>query len=197
MALLGPANRVLARTGARRNPSAATRWEDAFGEIYRRFFPRVHNYVCYRVSSEAVAQDLTASVFEKALRKASSLRSRDAIGPWLFRIAHNTIADHYRRARREDCLSLETLPGTLLAAPDAQSPESQAIRQETFARLQRHIRSLSDREQAIVALKFAGGLANRDIARIVGITPGNVGTVLYRALGKLRQCMIDEEIKDG
>ena len=169
----------------------------AFESLYRRFFPKIFNYVCYRVSDETVAEDLTAAIFEKALHKMSSLRSPEAFSAWLFRIAHNTVADYHRQVRHDHNVSLEALPATSLVTLGSDSPESRVIQQETFMRLQTHLRSLSEREQEIIALKFAGGLNNRQIGSIIGETPGNVGTILYRAIRKLRRKMIEEEGSDG
>lgn len=171
-----------------------SRKRQAFDTLYRHFFPRIFNYVCYRVSDEAVAQDLTSVIFEKALRKMTSLRSPEALSSWLFRIAHNTVADYHRQARSDHNVSLNTLPAASLVTARSDSPESRVIQQETFKRLQTHLRSLSEREQEIIALKFAGGLNNRQIGSIIGETPGNVGTILYRAMRKLRRKMTDEEV---
>ena len=72
--------------------------------------------------------------------------------------------------------------------------ERQVIKQERVQRLRLHLQTLSDREQEIIALKFAGGLKNRQIAEILGLSPGNVGTILYRAMRRLRRRLTEEEV---
>jgi RNA polymerase sigma factor (sigma-70 family) len=193
---LGSDSPWLALVRASTQDRRLVRREQVLEALYREFFPKVFNYVCYRVSNETVAQDITADVFEKAVRKLASLRSLDSAGPWLFRIAKNSITDYYRRVGSSRHTSLEELPGAVLPTRKSDSPEMQVIQQETFTRLQKHLRSLSNREQEIIALKFAAGLNNRQIAPIVGESAGNVGTILYRAMCKLREAMVDEEILD-
>ncbi len=150
-------------------------------ERYRHYLPRILNYVRLRVDDEAVAQDLAAAVFERALAKQHTLRRQEAFGGWLFRIARNVVAGHYRRRR----------PTVPLEAAEEQpandpSPPEAAMRHEELARLRAALAGLSRREQEIVRLKFGGGLGNQEIAAALRLRAGHVAVILYRALRKLR-----------
>lgn len=165
-----------------------------FADLYLEYLPRILNYVRFRVGDEEVAQDLTARVFERALAKRHTLRDEGAFGGWLFRIAHNTVAEHYRRTRPQ--VSLEAAAESGIAFPSGEpSPEAEALRYEEAQVLWGYIRRLPDRDREIVSLKFMGGLRNQEIARITGLTPNHVGVLLFRALRKLRQ-MMEDEIQD-
>jgi RNA polymerase sigma-70 factor (ECF subfamily) len=141
----------------------------------------VLNYVRLRVSDEALAQDLTAETFERALAHIDTLRDAGAFGGWLFRIARNVVAAHYRGRRPE--LPLEWAEGQALPDPPA---ESEVVRSEELEALRRTLRTLSEREQEIVRLRFVAGLPHRAIGRAMGLRAGNVAVILYRALRKLR-----------
>lgn len=159
---------------------------DEYADLYREYLPRIHNYVRLRVGEEHTAQDLTAEIFERAVAKQHTLRHVEAFGAWLFAIARNTVAGHYRR--RRSTVSLERVAdraASLLIAPDPSPPEALILREE-LAEALRALSDLSEREQEIIRLRFGGGLDNQAIARVLHLRSGHVAVLLYRALRKLR-----------
>lgn len=154
---------------------------DEFARRYREYLPRILNFMRLRVGDEALAQDLTAATFEQALAHLDQLRSPGAFGGWLFRIARNQVAQYYRRRRAN--VSLEALADQ---PDDAPSVEAQAEHSEELAWLLAAVRTLPEREQEIIGLKFLGGLNNRQIGQAMGLRPGHVAVILYRAIRRLR-----------
>jgi len=154
---------------------------DDYAELYRQYLPRILNYIRLRVDGEALAQDLTAAVFERAISRQHTLRRMEAFGAWLFSIARTTVAGHYRRQR--PTVSLEQA-GTQVA-PGPSPPEAVMHRQELEC-LRVALATLSEREQEIIRLKFGGGLGNKEIAEVMKLRAGNVAVILYRTLRKLR-----------
>jgi RNA polymerase sigma factor (sigma-70 family) len=150
-------------------------------DLYRQYLPRILNYVRMRVEGESLAQDLTAEVFERAVSRQHTLRRPEAFGAWLFRIARNVVAGHYRQ--RRPSVSLDQA-GDLVAADP--SPPEVVIRHEELARMREALATLSEREQEIIRLRFAGGLGNQEVAKVLRLRPGHVAVLLYRALRKLR-----------
>jgi len=164
---------------------------ETFGKAYEEYFPRVYNYVRYRVSNAETADDLTSATFHKALDRLSSYDpSRAAFGTWLFAIARNTINDHLRAARRRKMLSLSWLRDRAGGDPD---PEQALIGNEERDRLLAAIAKLPERERDILGLKYAAGKTNRAIAALTGQSESNVGVIIHRAIGKLRSRMLAEE----
>lgn len=159
---------------------------DDYCELYRQYLPRILNYIRLRVDGQDLAQDLTAEVFERAVTRQHTLRDRAAFGAWIFRIARNVVAGHYRQTRRgggRTSLALEQAAEQ--AAPDPQ-PVDVMLHQEELARLTAAMAALSKREQEIIRLKFAAGLGNREIGEILSLRPGHVAVILFRALAKMR-----------
>ncbi|MFQ5343617.1 MAG: RNA polymerase sigma factor [Anaerolineae bacterium] len=159
-----------------------------FAEKYRAYLPRILNYMRLRVGDEALAQDLTATTFERAFAGIDSLRSEEAFGGWIFTIARNVVAQHYRDHR--EATSLDNVADMLDPAP---SPEGRAIEAVELQEILAGLRILSEREREIIRLKFIGGLKNREIAPLMGLSESNVAVVLYRALGKLRRAVISDQ----
>ena len=85
---------------------------EAFSELYALYCSKVYAYVLRHVNSEVeVAQDLTADVFVKAMEHVGTYRFQDVpFSAWLYRIAHNRVIDHYRRAPKLRPVSFEEEP---------------------------------------------------------------------------------------
>jgi RNA polymerase sigma-70 factor (ECF subfamily) len=170
----------------------------AFVHLYDHYFPRIHAYVHYRVHRQQDAEDITAEVFLKAMRKLDSFRWRHehSFAAWLFRIAHNLVVDSYRRSEQvesvESALGLEasasnghSRSGAVLASR-ALRPEEILIQQQTFQRMKSLIETLSPRRQEVITLRFFGGLRNKEIADILGLDERTVASHLSRGLRDLR-----------
>lgn len=156
----------------------------AFAAIYDHYFARVYNYVRYRVAEAATADDVTAQTFERALASISRYQPEQApFGAWLFAIARHAVTDYLRAQRRHPMLSLEAVHNQPM--PDLE-PEQAAIQNESHTRLIAALARLATDERDLIALKFAAGLTNRDIAKVTGLSESNVGIKLFRAMRKLR-----------
>lgn len=150
--------------------------------IYADQLPRVYAYCRYRSRSDAEAEDLVARTFEKAWRARDRYRSDLAgFSTWLYRIAHNVCADHYR-ARREH-LPIEAA----MEAPAGETPEQRAALDSDFDRMSRLVAQLPERERELIALRYGADLGNQFIARLTGLSVSNVSTILHRAVRTLRE----------
>ena len=160
-----------------------------FDKLYQQYYPRVLAYFRFRVGKGDVAEDLTSLVFERALTHIADLHVPAAAAAWLFRIAQNCAHDYFRRQRPE--VSLEELAVTERLQQE-RSLEEQVLADEERRNLLAHVSHLPEREQEIIGLKFVAHLTNRQIARVLNIPEGTVGSLLYRILGKLRNALHEE-----
>jgi RNA polymerase sigma-70 factor (ECF subfamily) len=173
---------VAERIAAPRTGTSQAKPSEAFEALYRRTFPRVYGYVATLLRDRSAAEDVTALAYERAFRKRRSFRSsRGSEEAWLFGIARNAALDELRKRKRR--AKLETDPEDLATAGTGEQVEHELRRQTVRAALAQ----LEPREMELVALKFAGGLSNDEIGRVVGISSSNVGTRLHRTLEKLRR----------
>jgi RNA polymerase sigma-70 factor (ECF subfamily) len=149
--------------------------------IYSAELPRVYNFFRYRVFDRMLAEDLTAVTFEQAWRARHRYRDDlSAFSTWLFTLARNIAADHFRKHRPLQ-YDLEDVQEHLLTTATEEIVEQQLER----ARLAALLAQLPEREQELVALKYGAGLTNRAIAVLVGLSESNVGTILHRVVQKL------------
>src|SRR5690348_11664935 len=165
-----------------------SRHELVFDDLYEQYYARVYAYLRFRVGSTEVAEDLVSQVFERALTHLVDLQSTAAAGAWLFRIARNCAIDYFRRQR--PTASLDTLIDS--SHPRECSPEEVIVAQEERARLLLLLKRLPEREREIIGLKFVACLQNREIARVLNMPEGTVGSLLHRTLARLRDALHDE-----
>ena len=166
---------------------------ETFAELYEEYMPKVFRYIQYKVNAVQVTEDLTSTVFEKALTNFSKFSSDKAsFSTWIFSIARNTVIDHYRVRGRRQNVSLEETAD--ISSGDL-SPEEELVRKGELKKLQVCLSGLTQEEQEIIRLKFGAELNNRQIAKTLGLSESNVGTKLYRAVRKLRDGF--QESKNG
>lgn len=158
--------------------------DSAFTELYNNYFPRIYNYVHYRISDFHAADDIISQIFEKVFFRFNYYQSEKAsFSTWLFTIARNTIIDYYRCQTRTHFTSMEITSELIDSEPD---PGDIVAFNEIQQKLVKALSSLTQRERDIIALKFWSGVSNRDIARLTGISESNTGVILYRAMQRLR-----------
>jgi len=160
----------------------------AFDDLYMQYYARVLAYLRFRVGSSEVAEDLVSQVFERALTHLADLQSPGAVGAWLFRIARNCASDYFRRQR--PAASLDTLVDS--SHPRECSPEETLVAQEERMNLLSQLNRLSEREREVIGLKFVACLQNREIARVLNMPEGTVGSLLHRTLARLRDALHEE-----
>lgn len=128
------------------------------------------------------AEDITALAFERAYRRRRLFDARRGNErAWLFGIARNAALDELRRNKRTVAMVAE--PAAVEAASVEDGVEI-ALRRTV---VRDALSELAPREREIVALKFHGGLSNQEIAGVLGMSESNAGTLLHRAMQKLRK----------
>ncbi len=158
---------------------------EEFEDMYDTCMPRVYRYVSYRTGNPSVAEDITAEVFEKALRHFDNYRKEKASqATWLMAIARNAITDYFRREGRVQVVREEDAPEEVSEDP---AVEEQMERSEEVRQLRLCLAGLPKIDQDIISLKFGAGMNNREIARTLQVSESNVGTRLYRAVQRMRE----------
>ncbi|MFI5122924.1 MAG: RNA polymerase sigma factor [Vicinamibacteria bacterium] len=163
--------------------AAPSEAEAAFDALYRSSRDDVYAYVSGMLRDRSAAEDVTAQAFERAYRRHTSFKpSRGTHRAWLFGIARNAALDELRRRRRHTELTPE--PEDPVASGAHEEAAEAAIRRTMLSAA---LAKLSARERELVALKYFAGLANAEIAAVIGVSESNAGTKLHRAMEKLRE----------
>jgi len=161
--------------------------QDAFGELYSLNVRRIYSYIYYRVGNHQNAQDLTARVFHRALKNIQKYEDRGIpFSAWLYRIAHNLVANFHRDQNRRQTVSFDniTVPGF------SNHPERETIEREEREILLEVVQLLPAERQELLILKFINHLSNAEIGEIMGRTEGAVKSLYHRTLVSLRKELI-------
>ncbi len=160
----------------------ATR-QEAFVELYDIYVADIFRFIYYQVRTKEIAEDIVSDTFLKVWQYVSeqgrTVRNFRAI---LYRIARNTIIDHYRRAHQTE-LALETaydIPS------DIQVEGTLDIKLE-IEKITVHLDKLNAEAREVIILKYVNDLSAKDIAEVLDKTPENVRVIAHRAIKELQK----------
>jgi RNA polymerase sigma-70 factor (ECF subfamily) len=157
----------------------------AFAILYERYVKKIYNYIYYRTSSHHDAEDLTARTFHQALGNIHRYVNRGVpFSAWLYRIAHNLLANWHRDRSRRQMISLDLLD---LRTRRREAPDSIAEANEEREMLLAAIGRLPADRQQLLILKFAEELSNAEIGQIMGRSEGAIKSLYHRTLVSLRE----------
>lgn len=162
---------------------------EAFAALYRRHVDRIHRFALRRTGDRDVADDITATTFEKALGGLDRFRPGPAgIAPWLYRIAGNELTDWHRRRGREASDRARRgadRSGDVVAFADEgridDADEALVVREA--------LDRLSPRYQRVLALRYLAELDHRDAAAAMGVAPSLFAVLVHRASAALRKAV--------
>lgn len=158
--------------------------EAAFGELYEIYVERIHRYIYYRTGNDADAEDLTARTFMRAWEHIGRYDDRGLpFSAWLYRIAHNLVANWHRDNSRRKLISLDDLNQWQV---NENGPESAAVLSEDRELLLAAIRRLPGDRQELLALKYVDHLSNAEIGAVMGRSEGAIKSLYHRTLLALR-----------
>jgi RNA polymerase sigma factor (sigma-70 family) len=153
-----------------------------FDRLYRREAQGLYGFLAYRTGDRALAEDLLADTFERALRARRGFdRRRGTERNWLYAIALNLLRDHGRRSATEGRAVERVASG---APGSAGSAEDDVGRRDE---LQRAMATLAEEEREAIALRFGADLTVPEIAAVLELPLSTVEGRVYRALRKLRE----------
>lgn len=156
-----------------------------FAVLYDRYVDHVYNYIYQRTGNHSDAEDLTARTFLGAYTHLQRYTFRGIpFSAWLYRIAHNAVANWYRNRHRHKVVSLDALA---LHKREDEKPEDVTQVQEEHRSLLESIRRLPPERQQLLTLKFSEELTNAQIGQVMGRTEGAIKSLYHRTLLALRQ----------
>jgi len=167
---------------------------EAFSALYERYVTRIYNYIYYRTGNRYEAEDLTSRVFHRALRHIDRYDNRGIpFSAWLYRIAHNLVANWHRDNSRRKEVPLEDYTQQ---PHRAQAPEASVVDNQELEELLAVIRRLPAVRQQLLILKFVEGLSNAEVAVIMMRSEGAIKSLYHRTLMALRDELSKQEHKE-
>jgi RNA polymerase sigma-70 factor (ECF subfamily) len=161
--------------------------EEAFSVLYKENVKKIYNYIYYRTGNSHDAEDLTARVFQRALGHITKYRKTNVpFSAWLYRIAHNLVANWHRDNSRRKEVPIED---QLDLRIKLDLPEKQIEKRQELDFLLRAIRKLSNDRQMVLILKYVEDLSNKEIGDVMGKSEGAIKSLYHRTLLELRDIL--------
>ncbi len=171
--------------------------ESCMQELITRYQSKIFRTICIRVKDEHLAEDIFQETFIKVIHtiKSGGYNEEGKFLPWVIRIAHNLVIDHFRTQKRKSIIAdneagnlLETLP---IAEEDV---ESSLMKDQSFADLKKLIKLLPDEQKEVLIMRHFCDMSFKDIAKITQVS---INTALGRmryALHNLRRMIEDHQL---
>ena len=148
-----------------------------FVEVYDRYVDRIYAWVSRRAGNRTIAEDITSEVFQHALESLPRYEWRGVpLAAWLYRIAANALADHWRQQGRE-------AHGPAPDPPDEREHEELQRRVGLFQLVDR----LPELQRRVIEMRFVEDRSIRDVAAALDRSEGAVKQLQLRALENLRK----------
>jgi len=164
----------------------AKRDDAAFGTLYERYLQKMYSYIYYRTGNHQDAEDLSARAFQRAFTHIGSYEERGLpFRAWLYRIAHNLVANWHRDKSKRTIITLDDY--TTRGIQRDALPEQLAAASDELAQLMAAVRRLPEDRQQLLLLKFLEQLPNAEIGRIMGRSEGAIKSLYHRTLLALRE----------
>jgi RNA polymerase sigma-70 factor, ECF subfamily len=168
----------------RREPAAVTR-------VYTAYAPALFRFFLAAVGDRPTAEDLTGDVFKSAIEGLPRFRGPvEALGGWLFTIAHHDLSDYRRKQARSPSITpLDELLDEAALAAGADDPEELALDRVEADRVLAALRQLSPDQREVLLLRMAAELTAHEVAAIVGKTTGAVKALQHRGVASLARVL--------
>lgn len=163
---------------------------DAFATLYRQYLPRIHAFAYRRTHSRELAEDITAATFERAYRQLGRFEWRGGgFGAWLFRIASNELADHYRKVQRSKSERGQIALNALHNGEMFDDVDSIEAGSEEAERVLQALDSINPRYQEAIQLRYFSGLSHEQAAEAMGASKPVMAVTLNRARKALKKAL--------
>lgn len=163
----------------------------AFRQLYDRYASQIYRFVRARVRDDGLAEDITSEVFLSALRHIKGYRDQGRpFSCWLYRIAVNAVASHYRNQRSP--LSLDDHLDLVSPLLD---PFDEVVGRERVRTIWEAVDRLPTQQRAAMILKFSEDMTMEEVGAVLGKSPAAAKLLIYRAMGRLRRELVPASLE--
>lgn len=161
---------------------------EAISQLLERHSRRLREYIRMMVKDDELAADLTQEVLIKVVRVIDEGRYTDKgrFLPWMMRIAHNRVLDHFRSQKQTKTVSESNAGYDILGSARfaEQSVEDNIISDQIANEIRDLVEELPEEQREVVKMRYYAGLSFKDIAEQTDVS-------INTALGRMRYALIN------
>ena len=164
---------------------------DAFGELYDFYAPRVYRFVRLKVDSQETAQDVTSEAFLRIWQYLQEQRKiRERFQALLYKIVRNLVIDFYRTKSVREILLEDNLE-EFAGVGEEETSDELVIRQEEMGEVRKALIQIHPNYQDVIVWYYLDELTIPEIAEILEKNEGTVRVLIHRAVRSLRKVMAE------
>ncbi len=168
--------------------------KEAFVKAYDLYINQLYRFIYFKVGSREEAEDLCSAVFLKTWHYIleNTLKDHRTLKALLYKIARNSIIDHYRKNKDRETVSLNGDHGIEVIDEKQSASKIMELKTDLFV-LETKLPELKDEYREVIILRFVNELSIKEIAEILDKSKGNVRVLIFRALKALKELLENDE----
>ena len=168
--------------------------KETFSKIYHEKVEKIYRFVYLKVSTQAIAQDITSEAFTRYWEQLCKNKVIDNPSAFLYRTAHNLLVDHYRkRGRQPDSVDIEIC---FDIKDEKVNIEQGAILSESMGKVKDAMGQLRDEWRLAISLYYIDKAPINEVAEALEKSEANTRVIIHRALKELRKILEKNTKKD-
>jgi len=153
--------------------------------LYEEYYDKITRYAYTRVGNRNDAEDIAGEVFLKALESLRTYKEQGIpMQSWLFKIAHNLVVDHLRKASKHRYVQIDEID-----IADESDPAATTELNMEIDRVKQAMGNLTEDQKEVIRLRFIAGLSSREVSGVMHKSDGAVREMQSAALARLRQIL--------
>ncbi|MEM1218255.1 MAG: sigma-70 family RNA polymerase sigma factor [Bacteroidota bacterium] len=166
---------------------AAQKDRAQFRPLYQRYYEPVFRFIYKRTADQSLSADICSVVFLKAMERLDRYTFQGVpFSAWLFRIASNEVAQHFRKNQRNRVVSAEEYH-----FKDLVEEMDEDWAQDLLPNLISHLDQLKEKDLVLIEMRFFEKRPFKEIAEILEITESNAKVRTYRILDRLKKKILE------
>jgi RNA polymerase sigma-70 factor (ECF subfamily) len=168
--------------------------DEAFESIFQEYWSAIHRMLARMVIDPAEAEDLALETFYRLYKFRPAQHESFNIGGWLYKVATNLALQSIRSFKRREHYEIHAGKGTLVEANEDQ-PQNIFAENEDRYYVRTALGQMNPRQAELIIMRYSG-LAYKDIAAALNLSPTSIGPLLLRAEREFEQCyrmLVQEE----
>lgn len=167
-----------------------------FEKFYQIHFDKIYRFVFFRVGgNKELAEDLVSEIFIKALKNFDDYEEEKSKSAWIFTIARNHLANHFRDASKRVDISLEAIDSETHLEIESQDKVKtnlladgfeQFVKKDAERELLQTLEKLPEYQRRLVTMKYLVGYSYSEMGEILGMSEGAAKVATHRAMKELK-----------